>query len=62
MGADFQTSPKEIESTGFAAKLGCKVLPASDNMGTCKGKSGMSTIDSFVIEGNLAKGIIDMST
>eukprot|EP00972_Heterocapsa_arctica_P074939 11060364-Heterocapsa_arctica.AAC.1 len=62
MGADFQTPPQEIESTGFAAKLGCKVLQASDNMGACKGKSGMSTIDFVVVEGNLAKGVIEVST
>eukprot|EP00972_Heterocapsa_arctica_P001094 153194-Heterocapsa_arctica.AAC.1 len=31
-------------------------------MGTCKGKSVMSTIDFFVIEGNLAKGVIEVST
>eukprot|EP00972_Heterocapsa_arctica_P086042 12682367-Heterocapsa_arctica.AAC.1 len=31
-------------------------------MGTCKGKSGMSTIDFLLIEGNLAKGVIEVST
>eukprot|EP00972_Heterocapsa_arctica_P084944 12515153-Heterocapsa_arctica.AAC.1 len=31
-------------------------------MGTCKGQAGLSTIDFFVAEGNLAEGIKEVST
>eukprot|EP00972_Heterocapsa_arctica_P106366 15670752-Heterocapsa_arctica.AAC.1 len=31
-------------------------------MGTCKGQSGWSTIEFFVIEGNLAKGVKEVTT
>ena len=55
LGADFNISATEVHSSGFPQKLGCKLLEPA--MGTCKGRSGVSTIDFFACELNMAKGI-----
>ena len=55
LGADFNMSATEVHSSGFPQKLGCKLLEPA--MGTCKGRGGVSTIDFFACELNMAKGI-----
>ena len=55
LGADFNMSAAGVFSSGFPQKLGCKLLEPA--LGTCKGRGGISTIDFFACELNLANGI-----
>ena len=64
-GADFNFPPEVLASTSFASKIAAQIVHPDTNVGTCFQGAIPSTIDYYVVSGDLVKGLcstdVDMS-
>ncbi len=57
IGGDFQTTPQEIASTGFAQETKAVLVASNDPAGTCRTGSSARELDFFYVSAGMACGI-----